>query len=169
MTSPVLIDRVIAHEMVHGLMADNMYAINVPTWFKEGAAEFIHGADERVVGDLTTVAAMTGAMASVATVEVTTAGATRTAGGVAVRAGEAIVLVNGELVASTGSVLSALIDGLGTAGAAEGGLITVYLGRECDADAGAVTEAVGAAFPAAEVECLDGGQPLYPLIASLEP
>ncbi len=114
-------------------------------------------------------AAMTGAMASVATVEVTTAGATRTAGGVAVRAGEAIVLVNGELVASTGSVLSALIDGLGKAGAAEGGLITVYLGRECDADAGAVTEAVGAAFPAAEVECLDGGQPLYPLIASLEP
>lgn len=62
MTSPVLIDRVIAHEMVHGLMADNMYAINVPTWFKEGAAEFIHGADERVVGDLTTVAAMTGAI-----------------------------------------------------------------------------------------------------------
>jgi flagellin len=46
------IDRVIAHEMVHGLMADNMYSVSLPDWFKEGAAEFIHGADERVVGDL---------------------------------------------------------------------------------------------------------------------
>jgi flagellin len=46
------IDRVIAHEMVHGLMADNMNSVTLATWFKEGAAEFIHGADERVVGDL---------------------------------------------------------------------------------------------------------------------
>lgn len=56
------IDRVIAHEMVHGLMADNMNSLALPTWFMEGAAELIHGADERVVGDLTTVAAMTGAI-----------------------------------------------------------------------------------------------------------
>ncbi|MCP5159082.1 MAG: flagellinolysin [Gammaproteobacteria bacterium] len=62
MTGGIAIDRVIAHEMVHGLMADNMYSVGLPDWFKEGAAEFIQGADERVVGDLTTVAAMTGAI-----------------------------------------------------------------------------------------------------------
>ncbi|MCB1821525.1 MAG: flagellinolysin, partial [Candidatus Competibacteraceae bacterium] len=45
-------DRIIAHEMVHGLMADNMDSTVLPNWLKEGASEFIHGADERVVGDL---------------------------------------------------------------------------------------------------------------------
>jgi len=59
------LDRVIAHEMVHGLMADNMYSIALPDWFKEGAAEFIQGADERVVGSLggTSVSGLTGLLA----------------------------------------------------------------------------------------------------------
>jgi len=46
-------DRIIAHEMVHAVMADQMgddFA-DMPTWFKEGTAEFIHGADDRVEGD----------------------------------------------------------------------------------------------------------------------
>lgn len=43
-------DRIIAHEMVHALMADQMGDdfYDMPTWFKEGTAEFIHGADDRV-------------------------------------------------------------------------------------------------------------------------
>ncbi|WP_248929448.1 flagellinolysin [Paenibacillus hamazuiensis] len=54
-------DRTIAHEMVHAVMASRMnwsQSVNatettgISTWFKEGTAEFIHGADERVVGDL---------------------------------------------------------------------------------------------------------------------
>lgn len=46
-------DRIIAHEMVHALMADQMGDdfYDMPTWFKEGTAEFIHGADDRVSSD----------------------------------------------------------------------------------------------------------------------
>lgn len=45
-------DRVIAHELTHAIMgrAMNMHAL--PLWFVEGAAEFIHGADSRLLGDL---------------------------------------------------------------------------------------------------------------------
>lgn len=47
-------DRIIAHEMVHAIMADAMGDdfYDMPTWFKEGAAEFIHGADERIKIDV---------------------------------------------------------------------------------------------------------------------
>lgn len=45
-------DRVITHEMVHVLMGRTMNAEILPNWFQEGAAEFIHGPDERVFHDL---------------------------------------------------------------------------------------------------------------------
>lgn len=50
-TAPFYNDRIIAHEMVHAVMGRAMGFQPMPTWFKEGAAEFIHGADERVRGD----------------------------------------------------------------------------------------------------------------------
>ncbi|MCC5464702.1 flagellinolysin [Pelosinus baikalensis] len=45
-------DRVITHEMVHVLMGRTMNFQAMPNWFKEGTAEFIHGPNERVAGDL---------------------------------------------------------------------------------------------------------------------
>ncbi|HEY9101556.1 flagellinolysin [Chitinimonas sp.] len=50
-TSPVYNDRIIAHEMVHAEMGRSMNFAALPAWFKEGTAELIHGADERVLGD----------------------------------------------------------------------------------------------------------------------
>lgn len=41
-------DRIVAHEMVHAVMAATMNIGALPLWFVEGAAEFIHGADERI-------------------------------------------------------------------------------------------------------------------------
>ncbi|MED3976186.1 hypothetical protein P4639_22570 [Priestia megaterium] len=44
-------DRILGHEMVHAIM-NNALTIEktsgMPDWFKEGSAEFIHGADERL-------------------------------------------------------------------------------------------------------------------------
>ncbi len=54
-TAPFYADRVIAHEMVHAIMArsTNFTSLgSTSTWFLEGAAEFIHGADERVAADI---------------------------------------------------------------------------------------------------------------------
>ena len=51
-SAPMYADRIIAHEMVHAVMGRAMNFASIPTWFKEGAAEFIHGADERVTTDI---------------------------------------------------------------------------------------------------------------------
>lgn len=48
-------DRVIAHELVHAVMAVNMNLGTLPGWFTEGTAELIHGADSRVVGDIASI------------------------------------------------------------------------------------------------------------------
>jgi flagellin len=52
-------DRVVAHEMVHLMQAQNSYfgdltgdGTSRASWFKEGLAEFIHGADDRILGIL---------------------------------------------------------------------------------------------------------------------
>lgn len=55
-------DRIIAHEMVHAVMADNMDLSAMPWWFVEGAAEFIHGADDRVRSDFSSAADMVAAL-----------------------------------------------------------------------------------------------------------
>lgn len=52
---PFYNDRIVAHEMVHAVMNSAYGAARanaLPTWFKEGMAEFIHGADERVSADI---------------------------------------------------------------------------------------------------------------------
>lgn len=54
--APFYNDRIIAHEMVHAVMATGaswgeLANDGSATWFLEGAAEFIHGAEERVQAD----------------------------------------------------------------------------------------------------------------------
>ena len=40
-------DRVLAHELTHAVMAANIETfVNLPIWFKEGAAELVHGVDD---------------------------------------------------------------------------------------------------------------------------
>ena len=50
-TAPFYNDRIIAHELVHAVMGRTMNFGALPSWFKEGTAEFIHGADERLYAD----------------------------------------------------------------------------------------------------------------------
>lgn len=52
--APFYNDRIIAHEMVHAVMGRTINSTDAgtPTWFKEGSAEFIHGADERLSNDI---------------------------------------------------------------------------------------------------------------------
>lgn len=47
-SGPMYSDRIIAHEMAHAIMGRSMNFAALPHWLKEGAAELIHGADERV-------------------------------------------------------------------------------------------------------------------------
>ncbi len=53
-SAPMYNDRIIAHEMVHAVMARSTNWGNLVSshlWFVEGTAEFIHGADERLAAD----------------------------------------------------------------------------------------------------------------------
>ncbi|GAB4324756.1 MAG: DAK2 domain-containing protein [Dehalococcoidia bacterium] len=115
------------------------------------------------------VAAMDIARKEVTTVEVTHAAADRTAEGIAVREGQAIALVDDRLVAAEDDVVDALLAGLAHAGAASASLVTIYAGQDCTpADAERAIKRARTAFPGIEVEHVRGGQPLYPLIASVE-
>ncbi len=49
---PQYTDRVIAHEMAHAVMGRTMnFASGLPSWFIEGTAEAVQGADERLAAD----------------------------------------------------------------------------------------------------------------------
>lgn len=60
-TAPFYNDRIIAHEMVHAVMYRSMNVASMfdpavdQKWFLEGAAEFIHGADERLQSSISSV------------------------------------------------------------------------------------------------------------------
>ncbi|MBX3617375.1 flagellinolysin [Nitrosomonas sp.] len=70
--APFYNDRIIAHEMVHAVMYRSMNIGSMfnpttdQTWFMEGAAEFIHGADERLQASINSVG-IGGVMARAAT------------------------------------------------------------------------------------------------------
>lgn len=109
------------------------------------------------------------ARSAVTTVEVTIAAVDRTAEGIAVKAGETIALVDGRLVASDSGPIPVLLAGLTSANAADDCLITLYTGAGIDASmAQTVIAAVQSALPNATFETVDGGQGLYPFIASIE-
>jgi dihydroxyacetone kinase-like predicted kinase len=77
--------------------------------------------------------------------------------------------VDDTLVASAPTIEDALVAGLGQAAAAGAALITLYAGEALREDRlSTMVEQVRAAFPGVEVEALSGGQPLYPVIASVE-
>lgn len=138
----------------------------VPTrTMAQGLAALALGFDAH--GDLGAVAAkMEEAARSVRTLEVTRATEDRDVGGVKVRAGEHLALVDGSLVGTGPSAEEALGIAAGEVGSAE--LCTLYLGAEAD-EAGArkarslLEETLGC-----EVEVKHGGQPHYPYIVSAE-
>jgi DAK2 domain fusion protein YloV len=112
---------------------------------------------------------MTTAAAAVRTIEVTYAVRAATVNGVATKPGDAIALVDDELCVACDSLSEAAMRALEVAGAAGCSLATIYHGEGADeAEARGLAERIGGVFPDLEVEVVDGGQPHYPFILSLE-
>jgi hypothetical protein len=121
-------------------------------------------------GDLATVAAaMESCMQSVRTVEVTMATRTAKVDGVQVTAGQAIGLLDDTLVAAgddLGDVLQATFE---KAGAERAELATLYYGEAIPLpEVNRWAEQLVSRWPGLQVEIHDGGQPHYPIIASVE-
>ena len=100
-------------------------------------------------------------------IEVTHATRDATIDGIAVRAGEAIALLDGKLVARGADPAGVLED---ASARLEGiGIATIYVGTDVsDGDAEAAAERLRKRLKGAEVEVRRGGQPHYPFIVQAE-
>ena len=115
------------------------------------------------------VAAMSAAMAHVHTVQISTAARDATIDGVAVRAGQAILLIDGDLVAADDDDRALLGRTLATERFAATELVTIYTGLDAtDEEIAGLTGFVSGILPGADVETHPGGQALYHFIISLE-
>ncbi len=112
--------------------------------------------------------ALAEALEATRSVEVTRAAADRTADGVDVREGEAITLVDGTLIGGGNDPVEGLLAGLAEAEAADAAIVTVYTGAEFAGSGDELAERIEAAFDGVEVEVVEGGQPLYELVAAVE-
>ena len=115
------------------------------------------------------IEAMEAASEVVQSLEVTIATRSVEIDGVEVREGQVIGLLDGKLVAAGQDLSDTFVELLNHARIDRAELLTIYHGADMSADAAqAVVERVRSAHPQVEVELVDGGQPHYQLIASLE-
>ena len=100
-------------------------------------------------------------------IEVTRATRDATIDGIAVRAGDAIALLDGRLVARGADPIEALGDAAGRLG--DVGIATLYGGADrTDADLERAASRLREVLPGVEVEVRRGGQPHYPYIVQAE-
>lgn len=113
--------------------------------------------------------AMAQALKAVRTVEVTRAVRSTKINGLKVMKGQAIGIVDGRLVVAGDDVQKVLSDSLARGGAASAELVTLYYGADTTAEAaGAAARALGAVYPELEVQVVNGGQPHYFYVVSVE-
>ncbi|MGE3960201.1 MAG: DAK2 domain-containing protein [Dehalococcoidia bacterium] len=124
----------------------------------------------RSTGDVDTIVAeMTDALDAARCVEVSTAVRDATVDGVSVRGGDAIAFIDGRLRRCGTTHEAVLLAALEDAVQDGAEIVTVYLGSDAPDDAAdRIESAIAEAYPELEVEVLDGGQPHYPYIASVE-
>jgi len=117
----------------------------------------------------TNAAAMTETARGVRTGDVTRAVRDATIGGVAVKAGDVIGLLDDLLTVSGDDSVTVALDLLGRMDAAHAELVTLYTGADvADTIAEALSARIAACYPHLSVEIVTGGQPHYDFIVSVE-
>ncbi len=115
------------------------------------------------------VGAMEQAASTVRTVEITAAVRSSKVGGLVMEKGQAIALLDGELVAVADSFPPLVDDVLSGMDLSASEIITVYYGADTDsAEADELAESLRRKYPHVEVEAIFGGQPHYNYIISVE-
>lgn len=157
---------ILAAEQVPGLTAKRV-AVAPTTSVPQGIAAL---AAFNFDADLdANVAAMTDVANSVRSGEVTRAVRTATIDGVSVAEGQVIGLVDGKLCCAGETVEAVLREVLERADAGQAELITLYRGADVDEAAGnAMVESLSSHYPDAAFELVDGGQPHYDYLLSVE-
>lgn len=112
---------------------------------------------------------MTEALESIATAEVTTAVRPARINGIDVQEGETIGLINGQLEVKGATPHQVALAALARMNVDEYEIVTLYYGETIDEDtAQELADAIADAYPNQEVEVVDGGQPHYHYILSVE-
>jgi uncharacterized protein len=113
--------------------------------------------------------AMQAALTEIVSGEVTTATRDAVVDGLEVREGQFIGLLDGKLVVTADTVTEAVVVLLRKAHADECELITLYYGGDVTEDqAQGLADTLSSDFTKQDVITVDGGQPLYPYIISIE-
>ncbi|MCU0496516.1 MAG: DAK2 domain-containing protein [Anaerolineae bacterium] len=108
-------------------------------------------------------------MREVVTCEITTATRDALIDGVEVREGQYIALINGQLRLAESELTTAVTQALQKAGAGDYELITVYYGQQVKPQQATSLQAhLSEQFANQEIFLVNGGQPLYPYLISLE-
>ena len=155
-----------AAELAKSLTSCTLHVVPTVSLPQGIAAAMAFAAGESAAVNLEAMAAAT---TRVRTIEITIAGASRRAEGIDITAGEAIALLDGDLVATASGDAQALLSALELAAPGRGSLVTLYPGKDIDeAASAAVAAAISDKFPGVDVETVPGGQPLYRYIASVE-
>jgi dihydroxyacetone kinase-like predicted kinase len=114
-------------------------------------------------------ALMESARQDVQTIEVTKAIRTTNVGGLRVRVGQDIALLDGRLAVAEDSPRAAVREAIGRLVTPESGLVTIYYGAPSTAEeAEALAQEIRAVYPSLQVDIVYGGQPHYSYIVSLE-
>ena len=109
------------------------------------------------------------ARTAVRTGEITTAVRAAKMGGVSVQKGQIMGLLERDLVAVGDDPLKVLIELLRKACVSQGDLVTLYWGNSLDQHSSEQAAAeVTTTFPGVEVEAVNGGQPYYHYLVSIE-
>lgn len=117
----------------------------------------------------TNLRAMNESKSDIKSFDITTAVRSTTIGGMKVRKGQYIGILDGDLIACADTMLLALEQTIQKADPQVGQLVTLYWGQEIgplDVDNAACY--IRSIFKQIEVQTIQGGQPVYPLIGSLE-
>ncbi len=115
------------------------------------------------------LAAMSDAISSVQSIELTRAVRSTRVNGLKIEGGQAIGLLNGALVEAGASLAEVALLVLARAGAAEREVVTIYCGEGVPTEDGRqLADSIRGRWDNVEVEVVDGGQPHYPYIISLE-
>lgn len=116
----------------------------------------------------TNVSAMEQAAHGVHTIEVTRAVRDAEVDDVRVSAGEFLGVYDGRVVATGASAAAALSSALRFAPVDDMEIVTIYFGGASEAEAHAVAAEIRDAHPGLAVEVVEGGQPHYPFVVSIE-
>ena len=115
------------------------------------------------------LASMNSALAGILTIEVTKAVRSTTTDELKVTSGQYISLLEGKIVAAGESSEHVLESALALAGMSPSHVVTLYLGAAADRDdAVALSQRLEQRHPGIQVDLVDGGQPHYHYLASVE-